>query len=1008
MSRIISRAESFERVYEVFQQINFSAFDFLTVKESMIEYIKTYFPEDFNDYIESSEFIAILELFAYMAELVSYRLDIVAHENFITQAQRKESVLRLAKLISYKASRNVPSRGFVKINSIRTTENIPDTDGNNLANQQIRWNDPNNPNWKNQFILIMNRILEQPFGSVAPADRIQVEDIIFEHYQLENVPTQKVVVPYSITVSGQGVPMELVPTELDENLGPVERHPERNRPFSFTFANDGLGDGSNTTGFLMFTRQGTMNIETTVFDGVTPNQTFDVGNVGINNTDVFLNNIDADTGDLLNAEGRWEEVDTVQAQNIVFNTVNNRNKFEVETLDNDGVRLIFGDGQFANIPNGTFDIWHRVSLVEPVVIPQNSVASVPVTFNYLDISGNVQSMTFTYSLINNLVNAAASETIDHIRRTAPSTYFAQDRMVSGEDYNTFPLQDTAIAKLRAVNRTFAGDSKFIPWHDPSETYENVKIFGNDLIVYYDDGVSTQSLTSAVTTQQLLDTVIEPILSTSDFTTAVVNSSGGLIQPEDVRRRFFTSADAPEPDETSNILAALDAAVLAAPATVFLYYGLGSDEWQVTTDPISDNIPNFDPGAEAILWEPQNLSTFQGTWSIVTPYAVGDIVDHGIPGPFSYYIATVANTGLSPDTNPGSWSRYEPEGMIEATIGADGLWSVTRRTTRIIAESPTTQFWNTNDGNQVVTFDSLTTQLDDLVILNANINPEQNPGPAGAGILPANLNLNILQQANDPDTGLPSINRLVVTPEDTNEDGVPDFDVDVDGDGTPDFNWNEIIADDRASAVDFPLNFSWFHYTPRLNLVDPAASNLIDMFILTQGYVSAIADWVAGNTNIEPTAPTPLELRNSFGDILDKKMISDTVILRTGLIRLLFGDKAEPELQGQLKVIKSPTSTLTDNRIKTEIVDVVNEFFDIDLWEFGETFYFTELAGAIHQRLPADISSVVVVPTFSDNQFGNLFQVEVREDEVVQPDVTVDDIIIVQTFTDDNLRLEPGT
>ena len=140
MSRIISRAESFERVYEVFQQINFSAFDFTTVKESMIEYIKTYFPEDFNDYIESSEFIAILELFAYMAELFAYRLDINAHENLITQAQRKESVLRLAKLISYKASRNVPARGFVKINSIRTSENIFDTDGNNLANRQIRWN----------------------------------------------------------------------------------------------------------------------------------------------------------------------------------------------------------------------------------------------------------------------------------------------------------------------------------------------------------------------------------------------------------------------------------------------------------------------------------------------------------------------------------------------------------------------------------------------------------------------------------------------------------------------------------------------------------------------------------------------------------------------------------------------------------------------------------------------------------------------------------------------------
>jgi hypothetical protein len=87
MSRIVSRAEAWERAYEVFQQVNVSAFDYNTIKESMIEYIKLYFPEDFNDYIESSEFIAVLELFAYAAELLAYRLDLNAHENFITTAQ---------------------------------------------------------------------------------------------------------------------------------------------------------------------------------------------------------------------------------------------------------------------------------------------------------------------------------------------------------------------------------------------------------------------------------------------------------------------------------------------------------------------------------------------------------------------------------------------------------------------------------------------------------------------------------------------------------------------------------------------------------------------------------------------------------------------------------------------------------------------------------------------------------------------------------------------------------
>jgi hypothetical protein len=937
MSRIVSRAESFERAYEVFQQVNFSAFDFVTVKESMIEYVKAYFPEDFNDYIESSEFIAVLELFAYMAELISYRLDINAHENFITQAQRKESVLRLAKLISYKASRNIPARGFVKIGSIRTTENVFDTNGTNLANRQIRWNDPNNVNWKTQFLLIMNRLLEQPFGSVSPEDRIQVEDVVFELYQLENTPTALGVQGYSTNVSGTNVQMELVPVVLDELLGPVERHPERNRPFSLVFANDGLGDGSSTTGFLMFTKQGTMNIQRAAFDGITPNQTFDLANTGINNTDVYLNNVDPDTGELVNAEGRWAEVDTVATENIVFNTLNQRNKYEIETLDRDGVRLIFGDGEFANIPSGTFDIWHRVSLEDPLVIPQNSVVNRPVSFNYLDVAGNVQTVTFTFSLINSLQNAAASESIDHIRRTAPSTYFAQDRMVSGEDYNTFPLQDPSIAKLRALNRTFAGDSKYIPWYDPSETYENVKIFGNDLLLYYDTDTVFQTVTQSVTTTQILDTYIEPILSTSDFALSIA----GIVPLESVRTEFT-------PTERSDILAVLGDVAAFPPETASLYYDANTDTWTA-------------------------------------------ILSTGTPPPvFQYQID----------------ARFQ-----------DNIWTITRDTRRIIAESPSTRFWNTNGGDNVVSLETLTTLQDEIVILNANVNPQFDGSPSPAGILQGNVTFRVLQQANDA-SGLPDITKLVVIPEDRNGDGVPDFDIDFDNDGNPDMSVNNIIARNRSEALDptqaptggvagsTPFNFAWFHYTPRLNLVDPAASNIIDMFILTQGYISAVADWVAGDTAIEPVAPTPLDLRRSYGDILTKKMISDTVVLRPGLIRLLFGDKAAPELQAQLKVIKSPNSTLTDNRIKTEIVDVVNEFFAIDLWEFGETFYFTELAAAIHQRLPADISSVVVVPTLTDNQFGDLFQVAVREDEVVQPDVTVDDIVIVAAYTDENLRLDP--
>ena len=120
MARIIGRAENWEKVYEAYQSVNFTAFDYESVKQSLINYIKLYHSEAFSDIIESSELIVLIELFAWISETYAYRLDMNAHENFITTAQRKESVLRLAKLLSYNASRNIPARGLVKITSIST------------------------------------------------------------------------------------------------------------------------------------------------------------------------------------------------------------------------------------------------------------------------------------------------------------------------------------------------------------------------------------------------------------------------------------------------------------------------------------------------------------------------------------------------------------------------------------------------------------------------------------------------------------------------------------------------------------------------------------------------------------------------------------------------------------------------------------------------------------------------------------------------------------------------
>lgn len=1085
MSRLVARAETWERVYEAFQNINFAAFDYNTVKRSLLDYIKLYFPETFNDFIESSEFVAIVEVFAYVAELLSYRLDINAHENFISTAQRKDSILRLAKLVSYSAARSLPARGLVKLQSVSTTESVVDANGNDLANRTIRWNDPSNANWKDQFILTMNRVLEQDFGSVGPTDRFQIQDVLFELYSWDLSPLPTGVFPYTAQVNGQNAPMELVPVTYDSSLGIIERRPQNNTNFTFLYGQDGLGDSSDTTGFFCYTKQGSLQRYRTTFDGITPNQTYDILTDDINDTDIWLNNVDPVTGQTTDEpsllpyrrettegkSGEWVQVDLAHAQNVIFNTNPKRNKYEIETRTNNRVRLIFGDGEFADVPSGAFDVWARASLDDDIVVPRAAVVNQTASFTYVDTYGRTQTFTYTFSLISSLQNASASEDIEHVRVTAPAVYYSQDRMVNGEDYNVFMLQDSSILKLRAINRTFAGDSKYITWHDASGTYENIKIFSDDGVLYFknvDDTVTTPVVSISV----LISSYIEPLLSSTDVFLHITQAGVPLNQ----YRRTFNS------DEIASITAALTPPPV--PAQMQMYY-----------------------------------CTTGYTYTPTLPL---------LPATFVQYQWYAIKTSSTPDDTfgPGWETNFISVPLISVAQSTifETKYNVTRTARRLIMTSPTTSFWNTNQGETVIEYDTLRSDSDQIVILKANVDYNR------TGILGSDILLDVLQQEivqSGPEIGLPDINSLSVIPVDANADGVPDFlsiDTVTDPQGIADLimpkyyqnisnltipivggvevetpiyytidpvtllapdvtlqksdgsfllegtDWSasapanvfvtnkirifiqaqtDILPDTQAlvkikdyvyftrSTLTDPwvaapttpesasayvqdqiddtqlwqryegrsdLNFAWFHRSPRYYLIDPSPSNIIDSFIITKGYYMSLKRWLEDPLAVKPDLPTPLDLRTSYNYLLDNKMISDTVVLHPGKIKLLFGTKATPALQCTFKVIRSSDRTLTDNEIKTTIVTTIRNFFDITLWEFGETFFYTELSAAIHAALPTEISSVVPVPTLAANQFGDLFQVLAREDEVFYPDITVDNIEIVTGYTPTNLRL----
>ena len=207
-------AEDWKKIYQSFKFADFKSYDFDTLRRTMISYLRTNYPEDFNDYIESSEYLALIDMIAFLGQNIAFRVDLNARENFLELAERKESVLRLAQLLSYNPTRNKSANGLLKIVSVSTTENVSDSNGFNLSNRTISWNDTVNPDWFEQYVKVINAALpiQNSFG--RPVKFETVGGIPTEQYRFSSSSTGIPVYAFSKPINNQSFDFEVVSSTI--------------------------------------------------------------------------------------------------------------------------------------------------------------------------------------------------------------------------------------------------------------------------------------------------------------------------------------------------------------------------------------------------------------------------------------------------------------------------------------------------------------------------------------------------------------------------------------------------------------------------------------------------------------------------------------------------------------------------------------------------------------------------------------------------------------------------
>jgi len=79
--------------------IDYAATDFLSLRQSLINYIKAVYPLDYNLFSESDLGMMFIELVAYMGSVLSMKADMLAHEGFLKTAKNPVNIRKLLQLI---------------------------------------------------------------------------------------------------------------------------------------------------------------------------------------------------------------------------------------------------------------------------------------------------------------------------------------------------------------------------------------------------------------------------------------------------------------------------------------------------------------------------------------------------------------------------------------------------------------------------------------------------------------------------------------------------------------------------------------------------------------------------------------------------------------------------------------------------------------------------------------------------------------------------------------------
>ena len=416
------------------KNINYVGKDFATLKQNLVDFTKTYFPNTYSDFNEASPGMVFIEQAAAIGDVLSFYQDVQLKESMLAYATERKNVISLAQSMGYKPKVTAPAVTTLTVYQLVPTKGAPDYAPDDRCYLKI----------KEGMEIESTSVADVIFRTTDSVDFSNPNDRAIDVYErdLNGMPTRYLITKQVKVISAKetsttvtfGDDTDYPSTIINDtniiqivSLVDAQNNKYYEVPYlaqesifvekANTSSNSDLSNYSGSVPYILEVQKVPRRFATKVNSDNTITLLFGSGDISLNDAQILPNSKNVGLG-LANSVSRLNS--SIDPSNFL-----KTNTFGLAPVNTSlTIKYLVGGGISSNINQGDLTNIRRIEFDDDLL----SIPTVLVS-SYTDSKASV-----AVENLESAVGGRGSESIEEIRQNALAMFGSQNRAVTKQDY----------------------------------------------------------------------------------------------------------------------------------------------------------------------------------------------------------------------------------------------------------------------------------------------------------------------------------------------------------------------------------------------------------------------------------------------------------------------------------------------------------------------------------------------------------------------------------------------